>query len=311
MPGSATGHLRDVTPRGNPEVEIGGRKLRLSNLDKELWPGTGFTKGAMIDYYARIAPVLLPHLQGRPVTRVRFPNGVAQKSFFEKNCPSHRPEWAGTIRLGDVDYCAVDEVATLVWLANLAAIELHPSLAAAPHLDRPRAVVFDLDPGAPADVLACAEVALDLRDALDHLGLQAWIKTSGSKGLQLYVPLNGKATYDTVKPWSFAVARVLEKARPDRVVTTQEKTARRNKVLIDWSQNTESKTTVAVYSLRARERPTVSTPLSWDEVQAALEKGDAGALRFESGDVLERVAERGDLMAPVLEVTQELPALKG
>jgi len=293
------------------EVEIGGRTLRLSNLDKLLWPagatGEGFSKGEMIDYYARIAPVMIPHLEGRPVTRVRYPNGVTGASFFEKNCPAHRPAWAGTIRLGDVEYCAVGEVATLVWLANLAAIELHPSLAVAPHLERPTAAVFDLDPGAPADVLTCARVALEVRHALESLGLQAWVKTSGSKGLQVYVPLNGEATYEVVKPWSFALARVLQKAQPDLVVTTQERAARTGKVLIDWSQNSESKTTVSVYSLRARERPTVSTPLTWDEVSAALDAGDAGALRFEGAQVLERVERLGDLMAPVLSVRQELP----
>jgi bifunctional non-homologous end joining protein LigD len=293
------------------EVEIGGRALRLTNLDKELWAGhdgaPGFTKGAMIDYYARIAPVMIPHLDGRPVTRVRFPNGVTGASFFEKNCPGHRPPWVGTIRLGDVEYCSVTEPATLVWLANLAAIELHPSLAAAPHLDRPRAAVFDLDPGAPADVLTCAQVALDLQVALEALGLGSWVKTSGSKGLQVYVPLNAAATYSTVKPWSFALARVMERAHPDLVVTTQERAVRTGKVLIDWSQNTESKTTVSVYSLRARERPTVSTPVTWDEVSDALRAGDAAALRFEAADVLARVERLGDLMAPLLDTVQELP----
>ena len=201
----------------------------------------------------------------------------------------------------------MSEVATVVWLANLAAIELHPSLAAMPHLDRPTSMVFDLDPGEPADVLDCARVALDLRDLLDSLGLQTWVKTSGGKGLQVYVPLNGDATYDTVKPWSLALARMLEKARPDRVVTTQERSARKGKVLIDWSQNSESKTTVSVYSMRARERPTVSTPVTWDEVAAAAEAGDAAALRFEAAAVLERVGSMGDLMAPLLTVTQVLP----
>jgi bifunctional non-homologous end joining protein LigD len=293
------------------EVEIGGRALRLSNLDKVLWPAAdgdnGFTKGAMIDYYARIAAVMLPHLEGRPVTRVRYPNGVTGASFFEKNCPAHRPEWASTIRLGDVEYCAVGEVATLVWLANLAAIELHPSLAAAPYLDRPTAAVFDLDPGPPADVLTCARVALDLRATLEALGLQAWVKTSGSKGLQVYVPLNGEATYEVVKPWSLALARVLQRAQPDLVVTTQERTARAGKVLIDWSQNSESKTTVSAYSLRARDRPTVATPVTWDEVAEAAAAGDPEKLRFEAAEVLERVDRLGDLMAPVLSVTQKLP----
>jgi bifunctional non-homologous end joining protein LigD len=294
------------------EVEIAGRTLRLSNLDKLLWPPgertDGFTKGSMIDYYARIAAVLVPHLQGRPVTRVRYPNGVTGASFFEKNCPTHRPAWAETIRLGDVEYCAVEEVATLVWLANLAAIELHPSLAAVPHLDRPTAAVFDLDPGAPADVLTCARVALDLRDVLQSLGLRSWVKTSGSKGLQVYVPLNGDAPYDVVKPWSFALARVLQRAQPDLVLTSQDRAARAGKVLIDWSQNSESKTTVSVYSLRARERPTVSTPVTWEELSAALDARDPEALRFETAAVLERVERLGDLMAPVLTVTQELPA---
>jgi bifunctional non-homologous end joining protein LigD len=290
-------------------VEVGGRALSLSNLDKELWPGTGFTKGAMIDYYARVAPVLLPHLAGRPITLRRFPNGVAGASFFEKNCPGHRPPWVETVTMGDVGYCRVEEEATLVWLANLAAIELHPTLARWPHLEQPTTVVFDLDPGAPADVVTCARVALLLRQALGSIGLEAWAKTSGSKGLQVYVPLNHEVGYQATKPWSQALAQILERSHPDLIVTTQDRSARAGKVLIDWSQNTASKTTVAVYSLRARPRPTASTPLTWDEVDDAAGSGEATTLVFESDRVLERIETRGDLMAPVLEVEQELPGL--
>lgn len=292
------------------EVEVAGRTLKLSNLDKVLWPATGFTKGDMIDFYARIAPVLLPHITGRPLTLKRYPNGVGATSFFEKNCPSHRPEWVPTITMGDVAYCSIDEPAALVWLANLAAIELHPTLAGAPDLERPRSVVFDLDPGAPADVVTCARVALLLRDALDRLGLRGWVKTSGSKGLQLYVPTNGPVDYERTRGFAFALARLLESAHPDLVVTSQEKRLRPGKVLIDWSQNTASKTTVAVYSLRARDEPTVSTPLRWPEVEEADREAKGDRLRFEAADTLERVARDGDLMAPVLDIEQELPALK-
>ncbi|MGH9077609.1 MAG: non-homologous end-joining DNA ligase [Acidimicrobiales bacterium] len=291
-------------------VEVGGRQLSLSNLDKVLWPGEpGFTKGQMIDYYAQVAPVLLPHFAGRPVTLRRFPNGVTAPSFFEKNCPGHKPDWVATVSMGDVDYCGLDGTATLVWMANLAAIELHPTLAREPDLDRPTAMVFDLDPGPPADVLTCARVALILHQSLDRLGLRAWVKTSGSKGLQVYLPLNTDVTYAESKPWSQAMAQVLERAHGDLVVSTQDKAARRARVLIDWSQNTASKTTVGAYSLRARERPTVSTPVTWDEVDDALGHGQAGRLVFEAPDVLARVARHGDLMAPVLDVRQQLPDL--
>lgn len=291
------------------EVDIAGRRLKLSNLDKVLWPETGFTKGQMIDYYARIAPVMLAHLQGRPITLRRYPNGVAATSFFEKNCPSHRPPWLPTITMGDIGYCSLDEPAALVWTANLAAIELHPSLAVGLDLERPTAVVFDLDPGDGADVLTCGQVALLLRDALAALGLEAWVKTSGSKGLQLYVPLNSDITYNETRPFSHALAQVLERQHPKLIVTTQDKSLRKGKVLIDWSQNTNSKTTVAVYSLRARSRPTASTPVMWDEVEAACAAGDASALVFDADAVLDRVQQHGDLMAPVLSVVQSVPRL--
>jgi bifunctional non-homologous end joining protein LigD len=292
------------------DVEVDGHRLHLSNLDKPLWP-TGFTKGQMIDYYARVAPVLVPHLAGRPLTLRRFPNGVDAPSFFEKNCPGHRPDWVPTITMGDIGYCHVDRPATLVWMANLAAVELHPTLARSPQLDRPTSVVFDLDPGAPADVLTCARVAFAVRDTLERLSLRSWVKTSGSKGLQLYVPLNREVTYERAKPFAQALAQLLERSEPTLVVSTQDKVARRGKVLIDWSQNTASKTTVSVYSLRARQAPTVSTPLTWDELDDAVVAGDAAALRFEAAEVLDRVARLGDLLAPLLTVEQDLPELTG
>lgn len=291
-------------------MTVGGRSLRLSNLDKTLWPAAGFTKGQLIDYYARVAPALLPHLRGRPITLRRWPNGVDQKSFYEKNCPSHRPEWVSTVTMGDIAYCGVDEEATLVWLANLAAIELHPTLAlhGGPH---PTSVVFDLDPGAPADVLSCGRVALLLRATLAGLGLTSWVKTSGSKGLQVYVPLDGQATYEHTKPWSHALACHLEAKHPKLVVSTQERSVRRGKVLIDWSQNTASKTTVAVYSLRAMERPGVATPVTWDEVDAAVDADNAAALRFTPEEALGRLDRLGDLFAPLLDGGQALPGAPG
>ncbi len=293
---------------GGAEVEIGGRTLSLSNLDKVLWPATGFTKGAMIDYYGRIAPVLVPHLAGRAITLRRWPNGVEAASWFEKNCPSHRPPWLQTVDMGGVGYCLLDEPAAVVWTANLAAVELHPTLAAAPDLERPTFVVFDLDPGPPADIVTCARLALVIKELLDRLGLRAWAKTSGSKGLQLYVP-TGRQGYPETRGFAQGVALLLERTHPDLVVSTQDKAARGGKVLIDWSQNVASKTTVAVYSLRAREAPGVSTPVTWEEVADAAERSDGAGLRFSPDDVLRRVDQRGDLMAPVLQVTQEVPAL--
>ena len=290
-------------------AEIGGRRLNLSNLDKVLWPRTGTTKGDMVSYYAQIAPVLVPHLAGRAVTLKRFPDGVEKGSFYEKNCPSHKPPWVGTVKMGDVDYCLIEEAAAVVWLANLAAIELHPTLAAQPDLGSPTSVVFDLDPGAPADVLTCARVALLVRDVLDQLQLEAWVKTSGSKGLQLYVPLNSGATYERSAPFAKAVAQLLERRHPELVLSYQLRAARAGKVLIDWSQNAASKTTVSVYSLRARPEPTVSTPVRWDEVDDALAGGDASRLSFRAGQVLDRAKSEGDLMAEVLTRQQELPQL--
>jgi bifunctional non-homologous end joining protein LigD len=297
------------------DVDVDGRTLSLSNLDKVMYPATGFTKGQVIDYYARIGPTLLPHLAGRPVTLKRYPNGVDGQSFYEKNCPKHRPEWMRTapvwteVTKRTIEYCLIDEVAALVWTANMAAIELHPSLARAEDLQRPTSVVFDLDPGPPADVLTCCRVALLVREVLDQLGLVSFVKTSGSKGMQLYVPLNSDVTYEDTRPFSQAMAQLLTNRNPDLVVSEQKRELRPGKVLVDWSQNTDFKTTVSVYALRARERPTVSTPVAWEEVEAALRAEDAELLRFETADVLERVTDKGDLFADLLTTEQALPKL--
>jgi bifunctional non-homologous end joining protein LigD len=293
------------------EVEVEGRRLSLSNLDKVMYPETGFTKGQVIDYYTRVAPVLLPHLRDRPLTLKRYPNGVEGGHFYEKQCPSHRPDWVRSepVELSSkiIDFCVCDDLATLVWLANLADLELHPSLSKVPEVERPTLMAFDLDPGPPAGIGECCEVALILRDALRRIGLECFAKTSGSKGIQVYVPLNVEGVdYDHgTKPLSQALARHLEAEHPKLIVSSQKKELRRGKVLIDWSQNDEHKTTVSVYSLRARERPTVSTPVDWYELAA----GDPDALVFEAGDVLERVEEHGDLFAAVAELEQRLPEL--
>ena len=288
------------------EVGVEGRRLSLSNLAKVLYPAVGFTKGEVIDYYTRVSAAVLPHLRDRPLTLKRYPNGVEGQYFYEKNCPSHAPEWVRKEEVGGIAYCVCDDLPTLVWLANLADLELHPSLSLAEDIDRPTVMAFDLDPGPPAGVAECCEVAVLLRDALAQIGLDSYAKTSGSKGLQVYVPLNSEVDYDHgTKRLSQALARHLEAQHPKLIVSSQRKELRTGKVLIDWSQNDEHKTTVAVYSLRARERPTVSTPLLWEEV----ERGDAEALVFEAADVLERVAEHGDLFAPVVEQQQRLPDL--
>ncbi len=279
-----------------------------------LWPDSGFTKGQVIDYCARIADAILPHLRNRPLTLKRYPNGVEAGSFYEKRCPGHRPEWVETAAVwsgrneGDIDYCLCNEKATLIWMAQLAALELHPSLSLAAEIERPTVLAFDLDPGAPADVLDCCRVALRLREMFAGLGLECFPKTSGSKGLQVYVPLNSEITYERTKPFAHAVAQALERAEPDRVVSRMARKLRKGKVFVDWSQNDQHKTTVAAYSLRARERPTVSTPVEWREVERAMKRKDEGGLSFEASDVLKRVSSRGDLFAPVLELTQELPA---
>jgi bifunctional non-homologous end joining protein LigD len=303
-------------PGGRAELELEGRTLRLSNLDKVLYPKAGFSKGDVIDFYARVAPVLLPHLHGRPLTLKRYPDGVESEHFYEKRCPSHRPEWVTTAPVWsdrhkkEIDYCLANDTPTLVWAANLADIELHTSLSLAADIQRPTMMVFDLDPGEPADIIDCCQVGVWIRGMLAELGLSVYAKTSGSKGLQLYVPLNTDVGYDRTKSFSRSVAETLERQLPDRVVSRMTRSLRPGKVLVDWSQNDDSKTTVCVYSLRAKERPTVSTPVDWEEVERALAEGDPALLTFDAAQVLDRVEERGDLFAPVLSERQELPALK-
>jgi bifunctional non-homologous end joining protein LigD len=300
---------------GSQLVEVDGRELSLTNLDKVMYPATGFTKGEVIDYYARIAPTLIPHLSGRPLTLKRYPEGVNAGHFFEKRCPKHRPDWVSTAAIwseredGEIAFCVCDDKPTLVWMAQLAALELHPSLSLAKRVERPTVLAFDLDPGEPANVIDCARVALHVRELFADLDVECFPKASGGKGLQVYVPLNGRLTYETTKPYAQAVAQLLERMHPDGVVSRMTKRLRKGKVFVDWSQNTESKTTVAAYSLRARERPTVSAPLDWDEVATAADSGDPNSLRFEASELLERVEERGDLFAPVLELKQKLPGL--
>jgi bifunctional non-homologous end joining protein LigD len=298
------------------EVAVDGRTLKLSNLDKLMYPKPGFTKGDLIDYYVRIAPVLLPHLHDRPLTLKRYPDGVEGKHFYEKQCPSHRPDWVQTAAVWsrhnkkNIDFCLVNDLPTMVWAANLADIELHTSLSVADAVDRPTMMVFDLDPGAPANIIACCRVGVWLRDLFAQLKLESFAKTSGSKGLQVYVPLNtDEVTYDDTKPFARAVAELLEKQHPKQVVSRMTKSLRGGKVLIDWSQNDDHKTTICVYSLRAKERPTVSTPVAWDEVEAASRRRSGKVLTFEHDEVLKRVERDGDLFAPVLALRQALPSL--
>ncbi|HYU59650.1 MAG TPA: non-homologous end-joining DNA ligase [Solirubrobacterales bacterium] len=291
-----------------------GRRVGLTNLDKVMYP-SGFRKGEVIDYYVRIAPALLPHLAGRPLTLKRYPNGTEAGHFYEKRCPEHRPDWVATAPVwsdredGEINFCVCDDLPTLVWVAQLASLELHPSLSLAEQMDTPTALAFDLDPGDPATIVECCRVGLRLRELFGDLGVECFPKSSGSKGLQVYVPLNSDVTYEVTKPYAQAVAQLLERQAPEEITSRMTKKLRKGKVFVDWSQNTETKTTVAAYSLRAKQRPTVSAPVEWSEVERAAEKEDPELLTFEAGEVLERVAERGDLFAPVLELEQELPVL--
>jgi|SRR5580765_3318184 bifunctional non-homologous end joining protein LigD len=297
-------------------IEVEGREIKLSNLEKVLYPKAGFTKGQVIDYYMRIAPALLPHLDGRPLTLKRYPNGVDGMHFYEKNCPKYRPSWMKTAKVWSegnhrfMDYCVVADLPTLVWLANLADLELHTWLARAPETQRPTVIAFDLDPGAPADIVQCCQVGIWIRAIFEQLGLQAFAKTSGSKGLQVYVPLNTAVTYEQTKPFAKAIAQLLEKRHPGEVVSDMKKSLRVNKIFVDWSQNDDFKTTVSVYSLRAREKPTVSTPVTWQEVENCLAKKDPELLVFTSDEVLQRVEKMGDLFDPVLKLRQKLPPLE-
>ncbi len=294
-------------PDGALSVVADGRALKITNWDKVLFEEAGFTKGDLIAYYARVAEAVLPHLRDRPLTLKRYPNGVQSPYFYEKQSPSHRPDWVQTARVGSIDYTLAQDRPTLIWLANLADIELHTSLAFADHPERPTMLVFDLDPGPPAGIVECCEVALVLRGLFSQLGLESVVKASGSKGMQMYVPLNGAVTYEQTKPFARRIAELLEQRLPELVVSRMTKRLREGKVLVDWSQNDEHKTTVTVYSVRARERPTVSAPVSWDEVQACRDTQDPELLSFETEQVLSRVAETGDLFAMLLSTRQDLP----
>jgi len=319
MRGSATHFgtaIIAMSSRKKVELEVDGRKLQVSNLEKVLYPEVGFTKGEVIDYYIRIAPVLLPHLKNRPITLKRYPEGVEGFFFYEKQCPSHRPDWVETAEVpaqreeGKIDYCLMNDLPALVWAANLADLELHTFLHRAPTITRPTALAFDLDPGAPADMVLCCRVGLWLRAIFDELGLESFPKTSGSKGLQVFVPLNTATTYEKTKAFAHALAQRLEREHPDEVVSRMQKSLRRGKVLIDWSQNDDHKTTVNVYSLRAKAHPTVSTPVTWKEVEAVVKKKTGNGLVFESAEVLKRVKKLGDLFAPVLTLKQKLPGVR-
>ncbi len=294
-------------------VEIDGHRLAVTNLEKVMYPLVGFTKAQVIDYYARIAPTMLPHIADRGVTLRRWPDGVTADSFFEKRCPSHRPGWVGTClgpgdRRGGIEYCRLDSVAALAWTANLAALEIHAPMARCGEVDAPTMLVFDLDPGAPATIVECCQVALEIRDILDTVGLVSYAKTSGSKGMQLYVPLNTPHEHEHASDFALAVAQLLEKKRPDLILSNMNRKLRKGKVFIDWSQNSRHKTTIAPYSMRGKDRPTVSTPISWDEV---ADGGDGEPLGYETEDVLRRVDALGDLFADTVERQQELPVAGG
>src|SRR5438552_1673912 len=295
------------------ELIVEDRKIHVSNLDKLLYPKVGYTKGQVIDYYIRVAPVLLRHLKDRPLTIKRYPDGVEGEFFYEKNCPSHRPKWVKTAKVWSesnermMNYCLAQDLPTLIWAANLADLELHTSLSRKNNIERPTMMVFDLDPGAPADVVQCCQVGLWLRDLLGEMKLKSFVKTSGSKGLQVYVPLNTSVTFDQTKDLSRALARHLERHHGNVATSNMSKSVRKGKVFVDWSQNDEHKTTICVYSLRAKEEPTVSTPVTWPEVENCLKKKRTELLRFRSDQTLARIEKHGDLFEPVETLKQKLP----
>lgn len=297
---------------GKGELRVGNRTVPVTNLAKVIYPKTGFTKGDVIDYYVRISPVLLPHLKDRPITLKRYPEGVEGFFFYEKQCPDHRPPWVKTTKVakgsgGEINYCIMQSLPALVWAANLADLELHTFLHRAPSFSRPDFLAFDLDPGPPADVVTCCRVASLLKRCFDAVGLACFVKTSGSKGLQVYVPLNRTVRYAETKGAAHALADALAAEHPQLVVSRMQKNLRTGKVLVDWSQNDQKKTTVCAYSLRAKERPSVSTPVTWEEVERCLIQQDPSLLAFGPESVLGRVAEQGDLFAPVLSLKQKLP----
>jgi bifunctional non-homologous end joining protein LigD len=295
-------------------LTLDDRELTLSNLDKVLYKKTGFTKGQVLDYYLRIADTILPHLRGRPLTLKRYPNGTDGMFFYEKRCPTHKPDWIKTVKFHsdsrgeDIHFCTLDEPAALAWTSNLASIELHVLLSKAPKLDTPTAVAFDFDPGPPAGRLEAVQALFLVKKMLDSLGLESYPKTSGGKGMHLYVPLNTPSVhFDDTKAFAHAFAQLLEREHPDLITSNMLKKERTGKVFMDWSQNDTHKTTVCVYSLRAREHPTVSTPVTWPEVEKALKKKNPDLLLFEAPDVLKRLDKHGDLFAPVLTQKQKLP----
>jgi bifunctional non-homologous end joining protein LigD len=305
---------RKATPSVNGarnQVTIEGRDVVLSNLEKVFYPSVGFTKGQVIDYYARVAKALLPHLEDRPLTLKRYPNGVEGEFFYEKRCPDFRPSWMKTAPIWssrqneEISYCVMNDLPSLIWAVNLADLELHTSLARRQNAERPTVMVFDLDPGEGAGMKDCVQVALWLRDWLVERRLQCFPKTSGSKGMQLYVPLNTSVTFDETKSFARHAAESLTTEHPEKVLARMEKRLRKGKVFIDWSQNDDHKTTVCVYSLRAKARPTVSTPLKWEEVERALKS--TAELSFETADVLKRLDKWDDLFEPVLQLKQKLP----
>jgi bifunctional non-homologous end joining protein LigD len=316
--GAAAGSYEVVhETKHHVEIEVQGRTLRLSNREKAIYPGVGFTKGQLIDYYIAVAPFMLPHLAGRPITLKRYPGGVEQQYFFQKRCPAHRPEWVRTAPVWSereqeaIDYCVIDDLPTLIWVANLAAIELHPSLARAPGTDTPTEIVFDLDPGAPAGMRECCRVALWIKEIFDALALRTWVKTSGVKGLQVHLPLNTPVSYAHTKPFARAVAELLQKRHPELVVSRMTKRLRDGKVLIDWSQNDPHKTTVAIYSLRALPQPMISTPLQWGEVERGARRRREPQLSLGPAALLKRLQRSGDPFAEALTVAQALPELGG
>ncbi len=290
-------------------TEVAGRTLKVTNLDKVLYPMVGFTKAKVIEYYVSVAPVMLTHIANRGVTFKRWPDGVATEPFFNKRAPEHRPSWIETCRgPGDkgkgIDYPMLNEVASLAWSANLAALEIHSPMARCADIESPTILVFDLDPGDPASIIECCQVALSIRSVLASVELDAFGKTSGSKGLQLYVPLNTPHTHQHAQDFALAVAQLLEQQQPTLVTSNMTRSVRSGKVFIDWSQNTRHKTTIAPYSLRGKDRPTVSTPVTWDEISDCA---DGEWLGFEADEALARVDELGDIFEPVATLEQVLP----
>ncbi len=296
------------------QITIDGHELTISNLDKVFYPSNGFTKGDVIRFYSQLADAILPHLHDRPLTLKRYPDGITAEHFYEKNAPKHTPSWVKRFAVPrseggpDIHYVLCNDLATLVWVTNLGDIEKHVLLARGPDVNRPTSVVFDLDPGEPATILDCGKVALHLKGVFDALNLESFVKVSGSKGLHLTVPLNSAVTYETSQPFAKTIAELVEQQLPDCVVSAMAKTLRRGKVLIDWSQNSDFKTTVCVYAMRAKEGgPFISMPVTWQELGRAVKRNDADALFFRPDAAVKRIKRLGDLFAPVLKLKQNLP----